>query len=440
MLKRFASFCVALLFTICSITCGGISASAIWTVDDGTIDPWGDLDSLQQQPPDFEIPEAPAEDISGEDSTDWALQPTTVPLSLSVSSGAYVTYPTNQNAGTATVNIPAKTAEFATNAQSNALIVFNQTLLPSYYQWGFIKLYTSDATFDVTVPLESVIEAPGNETGTLTVKLNTYLTLDIEGKQAYSLPTSCNLIVNGKTVLGDTTVTGTSTDSVLTATFQVSAADINNANTISLQLLFASETIPNVQISSGSSFNTIVRWHMYASSIDWVYEQSTSGLLGGITDWIKSIYETIVGLPSAIADTILSGLQALFVPSETEMQELSNKYNSLFESKLGFLYQMLSKIVDAFNNLVQAMQNAQDYTFVFPGIKIPYNGDYLVIIGETNVSLENDVMAVLRPIVGTAISIIAVLATVSTGFDMVVAVMSGTSYFDFLKGKKGGQS
>lgn len=54
-------------------------------------------------------------------------------------------------------------------------------------------------------------------------------------------------------------------------------------------------------------------------------------------------------------------------------------------------------------------------------------------------SLENGVMAVLRPILGTIISFVSVIAFSNSAFDMVTALISGASYFEYLRSKKKGE-
>lgn len=174
--------------------------------------------------------------------------------------------------------------------------------------------------------------------------------------------------------------------------------------------------------------------------------QETNGLLGGLIEWVKSIYEAVVSLPEnfgkLLADIaqlpgkLLDGIKSLFIPSEEDMTELSDKYNGLFEEKLGFVYQMFTFIVDTFGDLVDELSSGNAYSFVFPGIRFPMNGETVEILPETPVSLDNALMDVLRPVLGTAVSIVCVFALVSTGFDMVVAVISGASYFAFLGNRK----
>lgn len=47
-------------------------------------------------------------------------------------------------------------------------------------------------------------------------------------------------------------------------------------------------------------------------------------------------------------------------------------------------------------------------------------------------------MSTLRPVLGTIVAFVSVIAFVNMSFSMVAALISGVSYFDFLKSGKGG--
>lgn len=160
------------------------------------------------------------------------------------------------------------------------------------------------------------------------------------------------------------------------------------------------------------------------------------GLLGSIIEWLQSILDAIVSLPKNIANFILDGLQALFIPDQEELTGLMDRYDVLFEERLGFIYQMFSFVVDSFTTWIETMKSAQDYSFTFPGISFPYDGGIIEIVPEQEVSLDNAVMDVLRPVLGTIVSTVCVLAFTNTCFDLVIALMSGQSYMEFIGRKR----
>lgn len=228
----------------------------------------------------------------------------------------------------------------------------------------------------------------------------------------------------------------------------------------------SSSNVSNTTLK-GTSAWPLISWQLYASpgssfSVDFDGSQSegdiTNGLLSGLIEIVTGIYNAVVGLPSQIGniisdlgnilssltelpgklwDLISEGLQSLFIPTDEQLQELSENYDGLWESKLGFVYQMFSFVVDTFSGLKGVLSAADNYIFHFPGISFPMNGQMLEIIPAQDVSLDNAVMDVLRPVLGTIVTIVSVLSVTSLGFDMVVAILSGKSYSQFIGEKRG---
>ena len=165
----------------------------------------------------------------------------------------------------------------------------------------------------------------------------------------------------------------------------------------------------------------------------------TVGLLSSIIGFLQNIISAITALPGRIASAILDGLQSLFVPSQEDFSTLKANYETLLSERLGFIYQGFEWVVDFATTFLGSMQSAGSYSFTFPGVSVPMNGQTYTIIPETAVSLENGVMAVLRPILGTIISFVSVIAFSNSAFDMVTALISGASYFEYLRSKKKGE-
>lgn len=157
----------------------------------------------------------------------------------------------------------------------------------------------------------------------------------------------------------------------------------------------------------------------------------TNSILGGITSTISNILNTISQLPTKIADAI----KGLFVPSQEDLTAIKVKYDQLLADRLGFVYQAGDMVTDFFTDFSSALQSDAEYEFVFPGIAFPMNGEMIVICEEMPVDLDNDVMAALRPVLGTIITIISVLGFLNVASDMFEAMISGKSYHDFLHRK-----
>lgn len=165
---------------------------------------------------------------------------------------------------------------------------------------------------------------------------------------------------------------------------------------------------------------------------EYVPEDPSVGLLQGILAWLQSILDAIISLPGRVAAAVLDGLQGLFVPSAVDITDMKERYLELFSTRLGFVYQGFELVVTWWTEWLETMRSAQDYSFVFPGISFPYNGDIIVIVPEQSVSLDNAVMDVLRPILGTVAAMVCTVAFINTAFEMTLAILSGQSYFEFI--------
>lgn len=169
---------------------------------------------------------------------------------------------------------------------------------------------------------------------------------------------------------------------------------------------------------------------------EYVPEDEDTGLLRGILAWLQSILEAIISLPGRVADAILDGLYGLFVPSAEDITDMRDRYQELLSTRLGFIYQGFELVVTWWTEWLETMKSAQDYSFVFPGISFPYNGELVVIVPEQSVSLDNAVMDILRPILGTVFAMVCTVAFINTAFEMTIALISGESYFAFINRRK----
>ena len=170
------------------------------------------------------------------------------------------------------------------------------------------------------------------------------------------------------------------------------------------------------------------------SSCSIVGTSATYGLLRTIIEFLKSIVSGIVSLPDKIASAISDMLQSLFVPSEDDFESIQSQYEELLESKLGFVYQAASLITDFGTSVLSAFSSGAEYSFRFPGISVPIGGTTYTIVEASDVSMDNAFMDVVRPVIGTIVSIVAVVAFINTAERMLIAITSGVSYFQFLKG------
>lgn len=171
-------------------------------------------------------------------------------------------------------------------------------------------------------------------------------------------------------------------------------------------------------------------------------DEETKGLLGTIVSWLTSIRDGIVNvgtaiveLPGKIVTGILDGLKGLFVPSEEDLQDLKDKYQDLLSERLGFVWQAGEWITSFGSDLLAAVTGGKEAEFMFPGVGFDMNGEHYQLIEEQPVDFgDNGVVQVIRPFIGTIVAFVVVIACVNLFGDMAAALISGKSYFDFLKG------
>lgn len=155
----------------------------------------------------------------------------------------------------------------------------------------------------------------------------------------------------------------------------------------------------------------------------------------GVQEAVTDVKEEVASLPQKIATAILDGIKSLFIPSEEDLTQIKTEYEDMLAEKLGFIWQAFDLLTTFVGDLQSSLEDGHAYEFVFPGVKFPMQGEELVLIPETPVSLENGLMDVLRPVLGTIVSAIAVIAFVNMAHDYVLAIVSGISAYEFERRK-----
>lgn len=173
-------------------------------------------------------------------------------------------------------------------------------------------------------------------------------------------------------------------------------------------------------------------------------DDETKGLLGTIIEWLSGIKDGIVNvamqiahLPGLIADELVGRLRSFFLPSDADLQALKTKYQTLLETRFGFIYQAYQMVETAFSELIDGWEGHGDYTFTFPAIDIPGpNGERWRLCPPTELDTNNELFTILRNFLGLMVCFICVPGFVHVCEDMFIAIVSGKSYFDFLRGKE----
>lgn len=301
------------------------------------------------------------------------------------------TDPVGSNAPTGTLEI--KSSQILDDSASFVVSVFDLASTESIYS---IKAVLSSYGTEVKSTVTDAFAGTSNEM-LLTVA-------NLEPETAYDI--SFILQKNGT----DTTITATTSFTTLAG----SAAGEGETPDYSGQLGEIQQGIGDIQ-----------------TSVDGVGET-----LEGVQDTLTETKEEITSLPQKIATAISDGVKGLFIPSQEDLTAIRDKYEDMLSEKLGFVWQAYDLLTGFVGDLQTNLESGEAYEFTFPGVKLPMQGQEFVLVAETPVSLENDLMDVLRPVLGTIVSIICVSAFVNMAHDYVLAIISGVSAYQFERRKE----
>lgn len=419
MQKRLASYCAVLCFIICSIICGPTSVSAIWTVDDIADQIQDDLDNMQPSSP--AVLHLPSADIQpgyydvpvvtsiGLDSGSWKFVSGSLTwgcglLDSSTFGGSYNTL----NAGVS--------GNFSTTAA---------TIGSSSYMTGsksqVVRLSASNAVWRLTTG-DSVAQGKYYLSGNIALKLN----IRRNGTSNLNVPFTNLTLYDGMDTVIETFTLGD--DGYFYPDHP--GAELTVANT-GVPYFLSTLTFSGSGTTKFKGEGTVSLLLIFDDQLSWTAHEEDpvyNGLLKSILEWLKAIKTGIGNVASSIANLpglIVDGIKGLFVPSQDALQSLKASYEALFEGKFGFIYQLYNWVVTFFGDLKTALTSGAAYAFTFPGIAFPMDGQTITILPETPVSLDNSAMTVLRPVLGTAVSFIVVIATVNTCRRFILRFLSG---------------
>lgn len=100
---------------------------------------------------------------------------------------------------------------------------------------------------------------------------------------------------------------------------------------------------------------------------------SDSGFFGGVFEWLNKIWEAITGIVSGVINGIGDILKYLFIPSEEDMQESFNSFDSFLADHFGFIYTATSVTVNSFESMETATYST-DNTIYFPRFTTSFSG------------------------------------------------------------------
>lgn len=423
--------CVLLACFISCTTLGSAFASGI-LIDDLPIDPWGDLEDVENyEPPEpsdpnFSDPYAKPEEPPLFNpvvtlSLDDVSNVRTVTWNKSFKVGGY----NSAGVGLTTVSVSAGSVTGAMTGSNNNLMYIYQGSTSKY--GGYISV-TAGTYIDVIAP---DVSYSGADYESITVTGGgTFYFRGGAGDWESLIPDTVQLLVNG-VLVGESVSVNSSTGTFTLPTY---TDELNeDITSLGFRFLFSSAKTAN---STYTNYGADSYHAFIVLSDDTVFvvtelpeEPEYNGLLDTIIGWLRSIWDGI----KSIGQSILDGLEGLFVPSESDIVEIKEMYSALLEERLGFVYEAFVMLDDAFTELKTAFESGNGYTFTFPGISFPMNGEIITIVEEQEINMENEFMDTVRPVFGTIVCLFSVAGVVRTGADMVVAIISGVSPFAFYR-------
>lgn len=163
--------------------------------------------------------------------------------------------------------------------------------------------------------------------------------------------------------------------------------------------------------------------HNFGSTFAVIVEQDskTEGLLGGILQWIKDLYNKVVNgfadmldslaeLPRKIWSFIEEGLKKLFVPSEQYITEFKANMENMLSQKLGAVYQVLDITFDSWDRI-----SANDIanTIELPKSTINVSGNNTFSFGGYDVVIVPDGFEWLATMIKTIVGIVTTILFVN---------------------------
>ena len=145
------------------------------------------------------------------------------------------------------------------------------------------------------------------------------------------------------------------------------------------------------------------------------------GLISGIIEWVKSIYNSIVELPEKIWSYISDGLKGLFIPSEESITQMKDKWDELLADRFGAVYQAGSILTDFASGL---SEQAEQDTIELPSVTHNFSGTEFSF-GGYQVDIVPDGFDFLVDILKGVIDIVCTIAFLNTLRNKYEQLMGG---------------
>lgn len=152
-----------------------------------------------------------------------------------------------------------------------------------------------------------------------------------------------------------------------------------------------------------------------------------TGLLKSIIEWLRNILTAIKALPQQIADKVIEGIKALFVPSADDISAMFDSFKSLAEEKLGFIYQVVSSTLALVTGITTSVITPQEY-ITLPAFSLPWlDGETLQLWTEMQFRVVPEGAEYIQTVAKTATSIVFVIALYNNAIE---------SFHEFFTGRR----
>ena len=257
-------------------------------------------------------------------------------------------------------------------------------------------------------------------------------------------PTSCKLLVDGVVVA--TYTQGTSFkysatldvgDSVSSFTirylyaehFDLGAYEVGKRVNFRSLILYPGKVETNAAMSQQGFFSSLFSW---LGNI----RDGISNVVSSISTGFSNLLNAVTSLPSKIADAI----KGLFVPSDSQMDELKASFNNVLSEKMGFVYQAGSLVDGVFDAVFDAVDNPNsDVSFTVPAFP-SFN------VAGTDVSLwddpvvvdiaDNEVVQTVQQVASPFVVAVMIWGFVHSMEDAFLAFVGGKSLADWVRNRK----
>ena len=296
-------------------------------------------------------------------------------------------------------------------------------------------------TIDVTFNVEGAY--PDAKSLELWGKTNGQLAAYSDGGALFLSPTKVSLLIDGSVVQTMTDVFGSFKythnidvgGSVSSVTVRYTypehfdlKATSNPSNARSL-LFWPGDINTNLEQTQQGFFNSLFRW--LADIRDGV-----GGVVNAVKNGLSNVVNSITELPGRIADAI----KGLFVPSETQMDELKASFNTLLSDKLGFVYQAGSLVDGVFDAVFDAVDNPDsDVSFTVPAFPSFDVAGTEVSLWEEPVVVniaDNEVVQTVQQVASPFVVAVMIWGFVHSMEDAFLAFIGGKSLSDWVRNRK----